>query len=393
LKKYRIIYQEDNLIKKKIIYTSCIEEEDLPKNVLEIKKDIFDFSFNSSMKIKDKDIISSLYELSLMLNSKILLDDALEILIKNEKNSLKKEFFESLKNSFSNASDINKNIKKFKINPLIKSFFKITQDSGNPSSNIESLSRLISESYEIKKEFKKSMIYPMILFITFFLSLLGIFKFVVPNFESIFSKSSMELPLATKVLLGTKDIFENYSLFIFIGVFLFSAFIYLLYKNNNNIKLFFDKLLLENMFIVSDLYKLKNLYTYFVMVDILLKSRYEFLESITKSKVLLNNQYLFDKITQIENLLKSGKSVKHSFESVKLFDDITLNLINSGEISNSLATVVYEIKNIYKKRFDDKLKLFSLLIEPLFFIIIMGLIVWIILAIFVPLWSMSDMLQ
>ena len=393
MKKYRIIYQEDNLIKKKIIYTSCIEEEDLPKNVLEIKKDIFDFSFNSSMKIKDKDIISSLYELSLMLNSKILLDDALEILIKNEKNSLKKEFFESLKNSFSNASDINKNIKKFKINPLIKSFFKITQDSGNPSSNIESLSRLISESYEIKKEFKKSMIYPMILFITFFLSLLGIFKFVVPNFESIFSKSSMELPLATKVLLGTKDIFENYSLFIFIGVFLFSAFIYLLYKNNNNIKLFFDKLLLENMFIVSDLYKLKNLYTYFVMVDILLKSRYEFLESITKSKVLLNNQYLFDKITQIENLLKSGKSVKHSFESVKLFDDITLNLINSGEISNSLATVVYEIKNIYKKRFDDKLKLFSLLIEPLFFIIIMGLIVWIILAIFVPLWSMSDMLQ
>ena len=124
-----------------------------------------------------------------------------------------------------------------------------------------------------------------------------------------------------------------------------------------------------------------------------MKSSYDFLSSFSKAKVSIKNQYLLDKIIQIENLLKSGKTIRFAFESSNLFDDIVLNLINSGEVSNQILEVICEIKNIYKKRFDEKLKVFSLLIEPLFFIIIMALIVWIILAIFVPLWSMSDMLK
>ena len=151
--------------------------------------------------------------------------------------------------------------------------------------------------------------------------------------------------------------------------------------------------MVTKLYLISDLYKYKTFYTYFVILDILLKSKYEFHESLLKAKTLLNNNYLLDKITQIENLLKSGKSVSSAFESVKLFDDISISLLNTGETTNSLDVTINEIKNIYKKRFDEKLKLFALLIEPIFLLIIMALIVWIILAVFVPLWSMGDMLK
>jgi general secretion pathway protein F len=68
-------------------------------------------------------------------------------------------------------------------------------------------------------------------------------------------------------------------------------------------------------------------------------------------------------------------------------------LIKTGEVSNSLQITVGEIKNIYKRKFNDKLKFLSMAIEPIFFIIIMLLIIWIILAIFVPLWSIGDVLK
>ncbi|PLY08120.1 MAG: type II secretion system F family protein [Arcobacter sp.] len=393
--KYKIVYQEDEIIKSKIIDTLCIENEILPQNTIEIKKQFLSSNITlfENKYIKEKDLKSIFYELSLMLDSKILFDDAIKILIKNKKGKHVKEFLTVLQNSFVKSQDIEKSLKLFKISPLIISFFKITQNTGNVALNIKSLSEIINENYEIKKEFKKIMIYPMVLLITFFSSLIGIFKFVVPKFEFMFSNSKMELSFATKVLFFTKDIFENYLFFLLTGLSIFIFSLIYLYKNNQSLKYKVDKILVKNIYLLSDIYRLKTLYSYFVVVDILLKSKHEFHESIVKSKVLINNKYLLDRITQIENLLKSGKSVSSAFESTKLFDDITISLINTGEITNSLDVIINEIKIVYKKRFDEKLKLFSLLIEPVFLVFMMALIVWIVLAVFVPLWSIGDMLK
>ncbi len=397
--KYKIIYQEDEIIKSRIIEAKSLEDIILPENIIEIKKELFsikvDFfsDFLGKKYINEKELISLFYELSLMLDSKILLDEALDILIKNKKDKKVLDFLETLKNSFSKSLDIEKSLKNFKINPLIKSYFKITQESGNVASNIKSLSLMLSDNYEIKKEFKKAMSYPLVLIITFFFSLIGIFKVVVPKFEFMFTNNKMELPFATKILFVTKDLFENYLLFLIGSLLTFILFLIFIYNNSEKLRYKIDEILVKRVFLISDLYKYKNFYTYFVVLDILVKSKYEFHESLVKAKILLNNNYLLDKITQIENLLKSGKSISSAFASTKIFDDISISLLNTGEITNSLDITICEIKNIYKKRFDEKLKLFALLIEPMFLVIIMALIIWIILAVFVPLWSMGDMLK
>ncbi|QDF29785.1 type II secretion system F family protein [Halarcobacter anaerophilus] len=392
MNRFKISYQENNKIKSVELSKEEFEKNELPKNIISIKKSGKSFLQKRS-KIKDKDIKNCLYELSLMLNSDILINEALDILIKKEKKQELKSFLIDLKKSFSSSSNLSKSLKKYKINPLIKSLFEITQKSGNSSSNIEFLSNIISENYEIKKEFLKTMLYPIILTITFFLSLFAIFKFVVPSFESILKNSNAELSIATKVLFLCKDFFENYTLLFLISLILLYTFFLTLYKKELRFKIKIDKLLVRHLFLLSHLYRLKSLYIFFVVFEILLKNRFEFLDSLKQAKILLKNQYLLDRITQIEYLLKNGKSVKFAFESSNLFDDVTLSLINTGEVTNSLPKVVYEIKNIYKKRFDDSLKIFSTLIEPLFFIIIMALVLWIVFAIFVPLWGLNDMLK
>jgi general secretion pathway protein F len=392
MNRFKISYQENNKIKSVELSKEEFEKNELPKNIISIKKSGKSFLQKRS-KIKDKDIKNCLYELSLMLNSDILINEALDILIKKEKKQELKSFLIDLKKSFSSSSNLSKSLKKYKINPLIKSLFEITQKSGNSSSNIEFLSNIISENYEIKKEFLKTMLYPIILTITFFLSLFAIFKFVVPSFESILKNSNAELSIATKVLFLCKDFFENYTLLFLVSLILLYTFFLTLYKKELRFKIKIDKLLVRHLFLLSHLYRLKSLYIFFVVFEILLKNRFEFLDSLKQAKILLKNQYLLDRITQIEYLLKNGKSVKFAFESSNLFDDVTLSLINTGEVTNSLPKVVYEIKNIYKKRFDDSLKIFSTLIEPLFFIIIMALVLWIVFAIFVPLWGLNDMLK
>jgi general secretion pathway protein F len=175
----------------------------------------------------------------------------------------------------------------------------------------------------------------------------------------------------------------------------FFSFIFLitLYKKYEKIKFFLNYIVSKKLYFFSGLYTDKIFYEYFLCMESLLNNGYKFHDSFTNSKVLIKNYYLLDRITQIENLLKSGKSIEYSLEQSKLFDELTLSLIKTGEVSNSLQITVGEIKNIYKRKFNDKLKFLSMAIEPIFFIIIMLLIIWIILAIFVPLWSIGDVLK
>jgi len=328
-----------------------------------------------------------------MLQANINISDALDILIKNKKDKNILRFLEVVKYSFSTGKKIDENLNDFSINYLIPAFLKISQDRGNIALNIKALSSLLIENYEIKKAFTKAMAYPIVLIISFIFSLISIFTFVIPKFQMIFSQTTQELPLATKMLLKTQYIFENYSLyilFIFLGLFIFSSY---LYMKNSHFKYSLDKFLVLKIFLIKEIYLNMQLYKLFLVIDIMLKSNYEFHKAFISSKILLKNKYLLDKIYIIDNLLQNGKSIKDSFLEIEIFDDIVLNLINTGEVSNSLSITIDEIKKIYKNRFNDKMNLLTSLIQPIFLIVIMGLILWIVLAIFMPIWDMGNMIK
>lgn len=395
MKKYIIKYQVENEIKEKTIETKNISNETLPSNIISIKefKKRFDFSFVQKKRINEKKLNLLFYELDLMLQANINISDAVDILIKNKKDKNILEFLNAIKYSLSNAKAIDENLSSFKLNNLVIAFLKTSQDNGNIALNIKALSQLLQENAELKKSFIKSISYPIILIISFFLSLISIFTFVIPKFKMIFEQNEGNLPFATKLLLQCQYIMENYLVFIFAFVFLFIIALIYLYKNNTSFEYYIHKIIVTKIFLIKDIYLNMQLYKLFLLIDIMLKSNYEFHKAFNSSKILLENKYLLDKIYIIDNLLQNGKSINDSFFKSELFDDIVLNLINTGEVSNSLAITIGEIKKIYKNRFYDKMNLLTSLIQPVFLIVIMALILWIVLAIFMPIWNMGTMIN
>jgi len=396
MKKYKIFYQSNNKIKTTIIDTIDILKEELPKNIINIKE-IKRFEVRSLFQeqkiIKEKVLIGIFYELNIMLETNITLGDALDILIKNRKDIVVLEFLNTLKYSFSSSNKVSEELEKFKINYLVGSFLDISQDSGNIIANVKALSELLSESYEIKKSFIKSISYPIVLLISFFLSLISIFYFVIPKFKTIFEQTNAELPIATKILLNVQYLFENYLVIVVILLLILSSCLIFIYKKVEKFEFFVHKIFINNIYLIKDIYLNMQLYKLFLFLDIMLKSKYEFHKSFISSKVLIKNKYLLDKMSIIDNLLLDGKDISSSFSKTKIFDDITLNLINTGEVSNSLDISICEIKKIYKNRFNNKINLLTTLIEPFFLICIMSLILWIVLAVFMPIWDMGNIIK
>ncbi len=395
MKKYKIKYQKDEKVEELILKTSDLAKENLPQNILEIKeeKESFKIDFKKKIKIDNKKTNLLFYELNLMLQSNINFSDALDILIKNRKDKDIVKLLQIIKESFSSGKAIDENLKEFNINHLVISFLRNCQNSGNITLNINALSKLLIENSELKKSFYKAISYPIFLFITFFLSIVTIFTFVIPKFKTIFFQVKDELPLATKLLLIFENFFVNYSFYFFCFFSFIIIFIIYFYKQNAKFEYFIDKFMIRKIVLFKDIYLNMQLYKFFLLIDIMLKSNYEFHKAFISSKLLLKNKYLLDKIYIIDNLLQNGKSINNSFSKTKLFDDIVLNLINTGEISNSLVITIDEIKKIYKNRFDDKMSFLISLIQPIFLVTIMGLILWIVLAIFMPIWNMGNMIN
>ena len=395
MQKFKIKYQDGNIVKELILETENLSNEKLPINIIEISKykSYFDFKLFKKKSLNDKKINLLFYELNLMLQANINISDALDILIKNKSDRNIIDFLQVMKYSLSNGKNIEDSLSDFDINHIIVAFLKIAQDNGNIASNIKALSNLLIENQEIKKSFIKAISYPIILIISFFFSLVSIFTFVIPKFKMIFSQTTQELPLATKMLLKTEYIFENYFFFIISIIFVFILFFSYLYLKNSNFNYFIHKFLIVKLFLIKDIYLNMQLYKLFLMIDIMMKSNYEFHKAFISSKILLKNKYLLDKISLIDSLLQNGKSINDSFFKTQIFDDIVLNLINTGEVSNSLGITLDEIKKIYKNRFNEKMNLLTSLIQPIFLVVIMGLILWIVLAIFIPIWDMGNMIK
>jgi len=392
--KYIIKFQEENKIKTIILSEECFHNRKLPNNIIEIKKKIdLKEIVKRKKSIPEKTILHLLYELNLMLDANILLNKAFDILIDSKKDEQLKSFLYKLKYSFSNHKNLLISLNEYNISSFVISLFKIIQDTGNAKENISTLYEILKEEYELKKQIKKIFAYPIILLVSFVLALFGMFKLVIPKFEYMFVQNNLELPLSTKILFFTKQIFENHILTIISLFLIFISFFYFMYEKNSSFKFFIHKLLFSKIYLISDIYKYRLLYRHFYIMNTLLSNKYEFHESIIKSKTLINNKYFLDRITRIDSLLKSGKSVYQGFDKANIFDEVVLNIIKTAEISNSLVETSEEIKTIYKKRFNERIEIFSLFIEPVFFLLIMGLIVWIIMAIFVPLWSMGDILK
>lgn len=395
MKKYNITYQKNGEIKNQIV--TDIELELIKKEfdilTIKAKKSIFEIKFKNRVRVHKKELLLIFFELNLMLESNINISDAIDILIKSKKNKKTQKFLQAMNYALSNSMPISEVLDEFVIEDFVKDFLNISQNSSNLARNVDAIYHLLKEQDSIKKSFYKALGYPIFLFFTFLASLFIIFSFVIPSFKSIFQNQIENLPQSTKILLNMEIFFKEYSLIFIIIVSFLILFLIFLYKISKKFEYFLDYIFIRYIPIFSIVLRNLQLYKLFLVVDIMQKSKYEFHKAFLNSKLLVKNKYLLDKIRVIDSLLENGKSICFAFKDVNIFDDIILNLLNTGEVTNSLEIVVPEIKKIYKHRFENSVNLMISIIQPLFLLIIASMILFIVLAIFTPIWEMGSLIK
>lgn len=391
MKTYKIVYQKNRSLKTVIIKSENIEKEILPKNIIS-KEEVLVKRRRYIKRLCSSEVFTLFNELNIMLQANILFSDAVEILYNNSKKAQEKEILFTLLHALKNGKKLDVELALYKktLGELPLVFLKIAQDNGNLKTIMNSLVTVL-KSKELSKEILVSSLrYPFILTLSLLFLTLFSFYFVIPKFEHLFLQYNSNLPLATKWLLIFKEFMHNYFLYLvsFLTVAIF--FISLKYKQSRAFAYKIDKFLVSYVPLLSKVILFNHFQLFFLSITILLNDKYKFQTAFNNSCVLVNNCYVKQKLRGINQQIQSGKTILFAFEKAKLFDDLVLRLISVGEISNSLNITINEVEKIYKKRVDDSFKSFAAYIEPIFFLLISTFIVWLMLAIFMPIWNLSD---
>ena len=298
----------------------------------------------------------------------------LKIYIENMKNSLKKG--ESLYEIFKNSG---LNLKNSEL-MIIKS----GEQSGSIYKSFESIEKGIRSGQKTKKEIRRIMTYPVIVFavIIFLTVFMGIY--ILPDFVKIIENISKEIPFITKVIIYFA---VNLKIMIFITPIFIFCIIYIL-KNRKYKEKLFQKLIKIKIFKnIAD----KNFISNFAeILAVLLNSGITITESINLIKDESGYEYFKIKLERAEIFLKTGESIGNSFEKMDIFSNIDLEFIKSGEETGELVETLYMISEKNREELREKLKIGIKILEPLSIIFIGIIVGGIFLGMYLPIFQMMD---
>lgn len=397
---YKIYYQENRKIKNKILEADSLDalkaSKEYPLNIIHIKEQkgfkSFDLNREISFFKNYKKLNLELFkQLDIMLSANLTLNSSLKLLLENKQDDEIKKLISAIDYSVQNPHKLKERLDEHTnlIDQTSIFFLKLGIEKGNIKDAVSSLVTILEQDMEVSKKLKDSLRYPMVLIVSIVFAVLMIFLFVIPNFKSIFLSLGANLPFATKVLLDVQSFVENSwgVVLLFMSVFLFIFYIF--YQKQ---KKEFHKILLLHIPYISKFVKSYLYYKLFLSLYIIVKSKYHFQSAIDHSVDMVQNIYLKEEMKTIILKIKKGNSIAESFKESFLFDSITIELLYTAEHTNRYEDILNDLSVYYKSRFQDSIKNFISFFNPFIIFIISIFILWIILAVMMPTWSLSSSL-
>ncbi len=345
--------------------------------------------FGSSFSNKKKEAFYT--ELSVLLKAGISLKDGLTLIANEQKKKKDKSLFEEILKNIIEGSNFSASIQDRKEFSEYEYYsIKIGEETGTLQKVSRELGLFFRRRNEQRRTVLSALSYPIVVMLTAFLAVFFMLKYVVPMFADIFKQNNVELPWLTKVIMQLSGVFQNYVGYLFL---LILGLIGLKMAVAKKIwyKKYKAKLVLGIPF-VGDLLRKMYLGQFTQAVALLMSAKVPVLNSIQLTRKMIDFYPMRLALKSIEEDILQGDSLSQSLSRHKIFDAKMVSLIKVAEETNQNEFFFERLTAQYNDEIQYKSKILSTVLEP-FIIIFLGAIVAIILiAMYLPMFTLSSVL-
>lgn len=268
---------------------------------------------------------------------------------------------------------------------------KSGEEAGNVPEALKRVVKQIQREISFKKNIKNAMTYPILICVVMTIVLWVLMTLVVPSLAKTLIGLGGELPLITKVVIGTSEFISKSTPF-FIVLIIAVAVAYKILIKQTHIKYAVDFYRLKIPIIGSILIKIE-MSRFCKCLAAMQRSSISTVQSLLITKSVVKNKYLQSLVSKASKMVEiSGMSLAIALNEVGGFPPIMIQQIEIGVNSGNVATVLETIADRFEDEVDDNIKRVTSLAEPVM-IVLVGLIAGtVVVSIFLPMFSLIDVL-
>jgi type IV pilus assembly protein PilC len=344
-------------------------------------------------RIKLKQIAVFCRQFATMVNSGLPILRALSILTdQTESKELAKVLFAvraGVENGSSLSAAMAEHPKAF--NALFISMVKAGETGGVLDDVLLSLADQIEREVELRRQIKSAMTYPIVVVALVTLILAAMLLFVVPQFETIYSSLGGTLPLPTRMLLSVSRAVRTYWYVLLLGA-VVTSFLFRRYKKTEAGRARVDAVKIR-IPIFGPLFHKVALARFASTLGMLLRSGVPILQALDNVNETVNNRVIGDAVDDVKTSVREGESIAKPLGRHKAFPPMVVQMMAVGEETGAVDTMLDKVAEFYNSEVTATVEAMTSLIEPLLIAVIGAAVGAAVIALYMPMFSVINLLK
>ncbi len=339
--------------------------------------------------IRAEHLSSLCWQLHTMLEGGVPITEALDTIAEDAEHVRMQKILKRVSESMKAGESFYESLSKYPhiFSGLFCSMIRSGEVGGTLTSVLKRASTFYEQRDELQRKVKKALVYPAFVISFIIIVIVAMMVFVVPRFEAIFSSFGNKLPAFTRSFMAFYHFMAGHLITMLGGTIAAILVLILLGKTEKGQRIYSWLCLRVPLF--GDLYHYSFLAMYGQTVSTLLTSGVSILEAHDIVESMSRNDYIRQAIRHTREQISEGVGVALSMMNTKLFPRMLTRMVQVGEDSGSLPGVLDRTSVYYEKKVDITVSTLITILEPALIIIIGGIVLTILLALYLPVFSMS----
>ncbi|MBN1391929.1 MAG: type II secretion system F family protein [Sedimentisphaerales bacterium] len=262
------------------------------------------------------------------------------------------------------------------------------ETGGNLAEVLQNLAEHFDSRDRLAKKVKGAMAYPIFVLGFIILIVIFIMAFIIPRFRTIFASMGTKLPAFTRGFMAFYDILHDNLFYIIGGVVVLIISVVVTNKTRKG-HFYISKFVLgvplfgrviQQAFVAMFCKTMSTL----VSAGVSVLDVFDILSGMT------DNDIIKGAITKTRELIVGGLNISLSMASVGFFPNMVVKMIQVGEESGSLSRVLERTSSHYERKVDTTITMMTSLLEPIMIVTVGAIVLVVVLALYLPIFTMSD---
>lgn len=272
---------------------------------------------------------------------------------------------------------------------LYVNMIRAGEESGTLDVMLDRLSDFLEKQVETRRKVVGSLFYPLILMMVGILMVIFLLAVVMPRITSIFKGLNATLPLPTILLMGMSDWIRHEAVWILFGLVILAFFMArIIAKNRQKIDLLVLRLPRVGTLIAQD-----QVARFGRTLSVLLKGGVPLQRALEIGTTVLTNQALRSAAVQAREDVRNGESLGSALKRSPHVPKMAIHMIQTGERSGKLEELLLKMAEGYESEVSQTVSTLTSIIEPVMILFIGAIVLFMVLAVLLPIFEMSQAVE